>query len=75
MELEVTSISERNQDQKGTYVFVRMWSLDFYMHTPRMHTHIHAQIHPRKRRDTHTVLFGKRDQQNGSQERVMNKYE
>lgn len=79
MELEVTSISERSQDQKGAYVFVHMWSLDFYMHTPRrharMHSHTHAQIHPRKQRDTHTVLFGKRDQQNGSQERVMSKYE
>lgn len=55
MELEVTSISEISQDQKGTYVFVRMWSLDFYMHT-----HIHAQIHPRKQRDTHCLIWEER---------------
>lgn len=40
------------------------------MHT---HRHIYAQIHPHKQRDASTVLFGKGDQQNGSQERVMSK--
>lgn len=55
-------ISERNQDQKGTYVFVRIWSLDFYMHThtrrhAHMHTHMHAQIHPHKQKDTHSLVW------------------
>lgn len=37
----------RSQDQKGTYVFVHMCSLDFYTHTHAqacMHAHTQAHI-------------------------------
>lgn len=60
MELEVTSISARSQDQKGPYVFVRMCSLDFYMHTHAqacMHAHTHAHTHICTNKEIHPQSY------------------
>lgn len=56
----------RSQDQKGTYVFVHMWNLDFYTHTRTqacMHAHTHAHAHictatpTQTKRYTHSLIW------------------